>query len=81
MGLRERLEIDESPRAETSFTKHGMGLNENELKPTRTQKTMALSTASIENRNREKDRTCGPAMYGREEPIALRNRFQQLESK
>ncbi|KAJ4889036.1 Uncharacterized protein Rs2_28784 [Raphanus sativus] len=81
MGLREKLEIDESPKAETSFTKHGMGLQETEVKPIQKQTATALSTAKRENKNREKDKTCGPAEYGKGEEIELRNRFQQLESK
>lgn len=79
LGLRKRLEMDKSPRAETSFTKHGMGLQETEQKPIQMKPATALFTAKHEIKSRVKDKTCGPAKYGKEEPIELRNRFQQLE--
>ena len=71
---------DKTPRAETSFTKHGMGLQEEESKPIQNQKT-ATSTTIDERQNRKKDRSCGPGKYELEEPIVLKNRFKQLESK
>ncbi|KAH0902668.1 hypothetical protein HID58_042171 [Brassica napus] len=70
---------DKTPRAETSFTRHGMGLQEEESKPIQNQKT-ATATTSHERKNREKDKSCGPGKYELEEPIVLKKRFQQLES-
>ncbi|KAL0876991.1 hypothetical protein Bca101_026696 [Brassica carinata] len=66
------LELDKTPKTETSFTKNEMGLEEVRRKPIRTEK-QATATS-------EEDKRCGPAQYGLEKPVTLKNRFQLLES-
>ncbi|KAL0874952.1 hypothetical protein Bca101_024657 [Brassica carinata] len=80
MDLSDKLEMVMTPRAETSFTKHGMGQHGREPKPIQIQKP-ATAILSLENKNRVKDKDCGPALYGLQEPITLKNSFQLLESK
>lgn len=72
-------EDDKAPRCETSFTKNGMGLQKTEQKPIQSQK-QATATSTYTNENRVKDKTGGPAPYVTEQPMALKNRFEVLES-
>ncbi|KAG2309280.1 hypothetical protein Bca4012_081799 [Brassica carinata] len=72
LGLSEN---DKAPRAETSFTKNDLGLQ----KPTLEQNT-TTDTLSCEIKNKQKDRTGGPAPYGSKHPMALRNSFHVLET-
>ena len=54
-----------APWAETSFTRHGVGLSQTETKPIQTLKPPSVTLKS-EVKKREKDKACGPALYGSE---------------
>ncbi|KAF2602816.1 hypothetical protein F2Q70_00028075 [Brassica cretica] len=73
------LESDKVLKAVTSFTNNEMGLQEARPKPIQYNKeTTAILTS--ETKHKQKDKQCGPAEYGTEQPMALRNRFDLLES-
>ncbi|KAF3611482.1 hypothetical protein DY000_02046436 [Brassica cretica] len=80
LRLSESLETHKAPWAETSFTRHGVGLSQTETKPIQTLKPPTVTLKS-EVKKREKDKACGPALYGSEPcPMTLRNRYHALES-
>ncbi|KAH0903557.1 LOW QUALITY PROTEIN: hypothetical protein HID58_043060, partial [Brassica napus] len=60
LRLSESLETHKALWAETSFTRHGVGLSQTETKPIQTLKPPTVTLKS-EVKKREKDKACGPA--------------------
>lgn len=74
--LKVKLEVNKMPKAETSFTNNEMGLQDANAKPTRE----ATVTLCFAKKTEERDKTSGPALYGLQEPITLKNSFKLLET-